>query len=409
MGNFIENLRLGIGSLRANKLRSGLAILGVVVGVSTIIGMVSLIQGLNKSMSTQIESLGSNVIYVSKFKPGVRFGDFSEEERNRKGFTLDDAKAILESCPSVSAVSPENHLTGRTTVRWHSFKAKRIDEVGVLTSYEEVNNRHAELGRFFTDADLRHKSMICVLGWDVVDAIFPNVDPIGQEVLIDRDRFTVVGVMERKGKFLGNTRDKFVLLPYSTFEKIHSEEIELGIWVKPKSKDLQDVALDEIRQLLRRRRKVPYGKPDDFALVTQDSLMQLYNSITGAFYLVMVVISSIGLLVGGIGVMNIMLVSVTERTREIGIRKAIGAKRRDILIQFLLEAIILTSIGGAMGIALGAGIAKFVSLVSPLPSSVPIWSVFLGFGFSGGVGIFFGVYPALRAARLDPIAALRYE
>ena len=404
-----ENLTLALDALRANKLRSSLTILGVVVGVMTIIGMVALIQGLNKSMAGQIEALGSNVIYVFRHQPGVRFGPDSEEERNRKRFTLEDAIALRDECPALEAVSPENHLSGGSTIAWHTSKAKRVDQTGVWPTYENVNNTHCASGRFINDGDMARKSNVCVLGQDVVDVLFPGVDPIGQEVLTDGLSFTVIGVAEPKGKFLGNTQDKFVLIPYTTFQKYHSEEWEIFIAAKPKSKPLMETAMDEMREVLRRRRKVPSNKPDDFALVTQESLLQLYNSITGAFFLVMVVISSIGLLVGGIGVMDIMLVSVTERTREIGVRKAVGARRRDILLQFLIEAVTLCAVGGAIGILAGIGIAKFVSAISPLPSVVPWWSVILGFGFSSGVGIFFGVWPAVKAARLDPIAALRCE
>ena len=402
-----ENLTLALDALRANKLRSSLTILGVVVGVMTIIGMVSLIQGLNKSMAGQIEALGSNVIYVFRNQPGVQFGPRSEEERNRKHFTLEDAVALREECPALEAVSPENHLGGRSTIAWHTSKAKRVDQIGVWPTYEAVNNTHPALGRFINDGDMARKSNVCVMGQDVVEALFPGVDPIGQEVLIDGLSFTVIGVAEPKGKFMGEAQDKFVLLPYTTFQKYHSEEWEIFIAAKPKSKPLMETAMDEMREVLRRRRKVPSNKPDDFALVTQESLLQLYNSITGAFYLVMVVISSIGLLVGGIGVMDIMLVSVTERRAEIGLLKALGVTDRQVLGAFLLEAVLLSILGGVLGLATGfASIGVFLRFYPSFPASPPGWAIAAALALSLVVGVVFGVWPARRATRLDPVAAL---
>lgn len=406
-----EAIWQALTSLKANKLRSFLTILGVLIGVTSVIGMVSIIQGLNSSMSKQIESLGSNVIYVSKIKPGVHFGNLSEEERNRKGINYDDAVAIKDLCPSVGWVSPQNYYfrPGGNVAKYGNVEANRPDFFGALTDYEIVNNSYVSEGRFFTESDNHFRVMVCVVGTDVAEALFPHIDPIGKEILVNNNKFSVVGVMERRSSILGQSQNNYIIIPYDTFAKIYPWEKELWLAVKPKTAGLMEKAIDEITELMRRRRGLSADKPDDFAVFTQENLMEIYRKITGAIYMVMIVISSIGLLVGGVGVMNIMLVSVTERTREIGIRKAIGARRKDILWQFLVEAMTLTGVGGILGIVFGLLISQLVAVATPLPASVsPFW-VFLGFTFAVSVGLVFGIYPAYRAAKLDPIVSLRYE
>lgn len=401
---------MALSAIRTNKMRSFLTVLGVLVGVASVIGMVSIITGLNQSMANQIESLGSNVIYISQYEM-VHFGGTSAEERKRKDITVEHAEAIRSYCPSVGAVSPENHYWARggNKVKYEDNKANRPAVVGVVPDYEVVNNCFAVEGRFFTEGNINFRAHVTVLGNDVKDALFPNLDPLGKEIRINSKKFTVIGVMEQKPKFLGETQDNYVLIPLSTFKRMYPEDKALTLLARPKSPELTEKAIDEIRQLLRRMRGVPYDQPDDFAISTQEDLMDMYNKITGAIYLVMVVISSIGLLVGGVGVMNIMLVSVTERTREIGIRKAVGAKKRNILWQFLIEAMTLSGSGGILGIVIGLLLGEFVAVVSPLPAGVSVFWIILGFSFSVSVGLIFGIYPAYRAARLDPIVSLRYE
>ncbi len=398
-------------AIRANKLRASLTVLGVLIGVASVIGMASIIQGLNNSMAAQIQSLGSNVIYVSKFEPGIYFGRRSEEERNRKGIDFEDAMAIRRLCPSVGAVSPQNYYfqPGGNVAKYRENEALRPSFGGVLPDYEAVNNAFVTDGRFITDADVHFKTFVCVLGFDVKDALFPNLDPIGKDIRINGDRFTVIGVMEKKSSILGESQNNFILIPYGTFQKIHPEEEELWLAVRPKSPELINKAIEEIEQVMRLRRGVPADKPNDFAVTTQEDLMNTYRRITSAIYGVMVLISSIGLIVGGVGVMNIMLVTVTERTREIGIRKAVGARRRNILWQFLIEASTLSGIGGIVGIIIGILIGQIVNAATPLPASISLFWIMLAFGVAVSVGLVFGIYPAYRAARLDPIVSLRYE
>ncbi len=405
-----EGISLALTAVRTHKMRSFLTVLGVLIGVASVIGMVSIITGLNSSMAEQIESLGSNVIHISQYEM-VHFGGLSAEERKRKGVTVEHAEAIREYCPSVGAVSPENHYWARggNKVKYKDNKANRPAVVGVWPDYEIVNNCFAVEGRFFTQGNINFRATVTVLGNDVREALFPNLDPIGKQIRINGKKFTVVGVMEKKPNFLGETQDNYVLIPLSTYKKTYPEDKALTLLARPKSPELTDKAIDEITQLLRRMRGVPYDRPNDFAISTQEDLMDMYNKITGAIYLVMIVISSIGLLVGGVGVMNIMLVSVTERTREIGIRKAVGAKKRNILWQFLIEAMTLSGSGGILGIIIGLLLGKLVGAISPLPAAVSLFWIILGFSFAVSVGLIFGIYPAYRAAKLDPIVSLRYE
>jgi len=410
-----ESMLMVMAAIRAHKMRAFLTILGVLIGVTTVIAMVSIITGLNKSMAQQIESLGSNAIYVTKTKIEIQIGGGpSEEERNRKPITFEDAMAVKELCPSIEAVSPQNWGPGPKTVKYKKNKVSQFQLIGVMPEYEVVNNNYVEEGRFFTDSDVNYRTMVAVLGQDVAEALFPHLDPIGKEISIggrnfSPKRFTVIGVMEERPALLGESQNNFVLLPHDTYKKLYPEEKELLLVAKPKSPELMEQAIDEITQVMRLRRGVPADKPNDFAVSTQEDLMDIYRKITSAIYLVMVVISSIGLLVGGVGVMNIMLVSVTERTREIGIRKAIGARKKDILWQFLIEAMTLSGSGGILGIIIGLLLGKLVAAVTPLAAGVSLFWIILGFSFSVSVGLIFGIYPAYRAARLDPIVSLRYE
>jgi putative ABC transport system permease protein len=409
-----ESMLMAMAAIKAHKMRAFLTVLGVLIGVTTVIAMVSIITGLNKSMAQQIESLGSNVIYVTKEEIGIRFEGPTEEERNRPPITFEDATAVEELCPSIEAVSPQNWGPGPKTVKYEDNKVSQFDLIGVLPAYEVVNNNYIEEGRFFTDSDVKYRAMVTVLGQDVAEALFPNLDPIGKEISIggrnfSPKRFAVIGVMEKRPSILGESQNNFVLLPHDTYKKLYPEEKELLLVAKPKSPELMEQAIDEITQVMRLRRGVPADKPNDFAVSTQEDFIDMYRKITSAIYMVMVLISSIGLLVGGVGVMNIMLVSVTERTREIGIRKAIGARRKDILWQFLIEAMTLSGSGGVLGIIIGLFFGQLVGWLSPLPAAVSLFWIILGFSFAVFVGLIFGIYPAYRAAKLDPIVSLRYE
>jgi len=409
-----EGILMALAALRANKMRSFLTILGVLIGVTAVIGMVSIIQGLNNSMAQQIESLGSNVIYVTKEKIGIRMGRTPEEERNRKPITLEDALAVREYCPSISEVSPQNWGPGSKIIKFGKEEVTSFQLIGVMPEYEVVNNNFVVEGRFFTDSDINFRADVIVLGPDVKEKLFPFQDAFGKEVLLgganfSPKKFTVIGVMEKRPNLLGESMNNFVLLPYDTYHILYPEEKELLLVARPRSPELMSKSLDEITELMRRRRAVPADKANDFELSTQEDLLNIYNQITSAIYLVMVVISSIGLLVGGVGVMNIMLVSVTERTREIGIRKAIGAKKRNIIWQFLIEAMTLSGTGGVLGIVIGLLLSQLIALATPLPASISLPWVIIGFSVAVGVGLVFGIYPAYRAAKVDPIISLRYE
>lgn len=404
-----EGMALAVDAMRQNKLRSFLTILGVLIGVSSVIGMVSIIQGLNDSMAAQIESLGSNVIYVAKFEPGIHMGRMPEAQRRRPDINYEDAMAIASLCPSVGGVAPQNFAPNQVDLKWGRNETKNVGLFGTTVHYPSVNSHAVGRGRFFTDTEDRYGAQVCVLGADPAKALFPGTDPLGKEVMLKNRRFTVIGVMEEKQGFMGDSPNNFVAIPYGAFMKLFPEEKALWLSVQATSSTVMPLAKDEIIHVMRGRHGLRYQEDNDFAIFTQETLMKTYEQVTQGVYLAMVVISSIGLMVGGVGVMNIMLVSVTERTREIGIRKAIGARRRNIVWQFLVEAMTLSGLGGVLGILIGLGLGALVAAVTPLPASVSFVWVVIGFSVGVGVGLIFGIYPAYRAARVDPIVSLRYE
>jgi putative ABC transport system permease protein len=404
-----EGVALATDAVRQNKLRSFLTILGVMIGVASVIGMVSIIQGLNDSMAEQIESLGSNVIYVSKFEPGIQMGRRPESERNRPDITYDDALAIAEQATAVGGVAPQNFRPGPVTLKYGRSESSNTQLFGTTVDYPSVNSAAVARGRFLTSTEDDYKAFVCVLGPDPAAALFPDADPIGREIQVINHRFTVIGVMEEKEGFLGGNPNNFIILPFGTFMRLHPQEKALWLSVQARSAALMSAAQDQIVQVMRRRHGLRYDQENDFAVFTQQTIMRTYEAVTQGIYLAMVVISSIGLMVGGVGVMNIMLVSVTERTREIGIRKAIGARRKNIVWQFLVEAMTLSGLGGVLGILLGLGLGGLVRLATPLPASVSFVWIAIGFSVGVSVGLIFGIYPAYRAARVDPIVSLRYE
>jgi putative ABC transport system permease protein len=413
-----EILLLALDSVRRNTLRSFLTVLGVVIGVATVIGMSSIINGLNGNVTAQIEELGSNLIFVSRFPPTMN-GRIPPEIINRKRLTLDDAQAIAQ-LSTVRAVAPIlryfaiSSNSKAFTVRYRDRTAKNTIIEGVTPEQQTVMNLQVSAGRWINESDDRHSSQVVVLGHDTAETIFPlNVDPVGKEVEIEGNVFRVIGVMEKRKDALlpgNNPNDNTAAMPTKTFWRLHPEQQDFFIIVKPTSQEAMPRAVTQIEEVLRNRRGVAPNKDSDFAIFTQDSFTDLWNQISRGIFTVMLGISSIALLVGGVGVMNIMLVSVTERTREIGIRKAIGATRRDILTQFLFEAVTLTAVGGVLGIATGAGVTALIRILAPfLPTTMSWLWVSLGFATSVGTGLIFGIYPAYRAAVLDPIEALRYE
>lgn len=408
-----EYLKLSFNTFRSHRLRSFLTTLGIVIGVMTVITILSLIQGMNISVERQIQSLGSNTLFVQKFAWGVGRLDF-EEVRKRRDLTIDDARALAR-LPSVLKVAPWRERDISTIV-YRGRKVHQIEIQGSTPELQYTQNLSVEAGRFLTEEDQLHKRLVGVIGSYIIDNLFPDEEPIGKYLTIQGHRFLIIGTLTRKGSFLGQPMDNIIIIPISTFEKIFPKPEgfgavfrSFGIQVLPKSGKRVDETIDEVRELLRRRRGLGYDKPDDFGINTQETLRTIYKNITNIAYLVMIAVAAISLVVGGIGIMNIMLVSVAERTREIGLRKAIGASNRDILYQFLFEAVTLSLIGGIIGVILGLGIAKIVDLTTPLAAAAPIWTILLGFSFSAAVGVFFGIYPANRASKLNPIEALRYE
>ena len=406
-----ESAWMAVDTVRTNKLRSSLTILGVSVGVITVVFMVSIIQGLNKAFAKQIESLGSNTIWVLKFDPSIGHQP-TPEEIHRKELTLEDADAIRREAPSIVGVSPFYRKIAET-VRYQDRQSDTPILLGITPYYEFTLSSYVGYGRFVTDLDVEQRANVCVLGLDVVRALFPYEDPVDKDLKIAGHPFRVIGVMEPLGSILGQSRDNSVFIPISTFQKYYPEmefpEIIYAIIVRPVDRASVKSAIDELTDILRRRRHVPPGAPNNFGVSSQDALLDIYNQLTGATYLVLTAISFVALMIGGIGVMNIMLVSVTERTREIGVRKAVGATRLNILSQFLIEAVVLTAIGGLAGLALGEVASLLMNKYSPLPAYVPAWAIVVGIGISAAVGIIFGLWPAWKAARLDPIESLRYE
>jgi putative ABC transport system permease protein len=405
-----ESSLMALDTLRSNKLRSSLTILGVSVGVVTVIFMVSIIQGLNRAFAEQIESLGSNTIFVSKFQPS--FGrPPNPEEIHRKDLTMDDAEALREA-PSIAGVSPIHRMIA-ATVRYQDKQTDTPILLGVTPYYEFVHSQYVASGRFIGDIDMQDRSNVCVLGVDVMRALFPYENAVDKEIRINGNPYRVIGVMEPLGNFFGQSRDNSIFMPITTFDKYYPDrpfpEVVFFIIVRPQSRAQVKSAMDEMTDILRRRRRVPPNMPNNFGISSQDSLLDVYNQLTGATALVLTAISFVALMIGGIGVMNIMLVSVTERTKEIGIRKAVGATKVNILSQFLIEAVVLTAIGGLAGLIVGEIASLLMNRYSPLPAFVPLWAIAMGIGISAAVGIVFGLWPAWKAARLDPIEALRWE
>ena len=403
---------MALQAIKANKLRAGLTILGVMVGVSSVIGMASIVDGLDGAMNQEIDNLGSNIITITKFQPNVDYENLTDEERNRPDITEGEAHAIINNCTYVQGVSPQNYYAqpGGNVAKFKNNKFTRPRLMGTWPDFIGVNNKSLTEGRFITDTDEQFRLMICVIGSDIKDVLFGNDNAIGNEIRVNGNKFQVVGVFEKVESNFGNDDiNQLIAIPLSTFKKIHPWEEALFLVARANSYENINNAMDEITGVLRNYRKVPFNKPDNFALATQDQFKDFIGNITQYLYLASMIITSVGLMVGGIGVMNIMLVSVTERTREIGIRKAIGAKRFNIILQFLTEAMTLSGAGGIIGIIFGISLGLIINSAFSFPLTVSVFWIVAGFIVSVSVGLISGVYPAIKAAYLDPIEALRYE
>jgi putative ABC transport system permease protein len=402
----LEGIVIALRSLVANKLRSILTLIGVIIGVMTVIAVVAIISGMNKYVETEISSMGSTTFLIRKFGMITSNEEWLKQIK-RKNLSLEDMKAIEKNCPDCWKVGAES-------VSWRKVKYKNkhlsnMTIVGATANITEIANHDVYEGRGISEFEVEHNRQVCFVGWEIVDNLFPNEDPMGKDIKIGNDYFRIIGVAKKKGTFLGDNQDNFVLIPITTYQKLFKRSMFLMIFVKARDFMSMQEAMDQCRLILRARRNVSYDKEDDFAILTSESIMDFFRQFTRLALLVMGGIASISLVVGGIVIMNIMLVSVTERTKEIGIRKALGARRRNILWQFMVEAVTLALVGGIAGVAIGALIAKILSLTTPLPSAVEGWSVAVALFVSSSVGIFFGIFPAMKAARLNPIEALRYE
>ncbi|MEQ1642449.1 MAG: ABC transporter permease [Pyrinomonadaceae bacterium] len=415
-GSFYENFKMAIDTLRSNKLRAFLTIFGVVVGVITVMLISSIISGINVAVEKEVESFGTRSIFLYKMDIGIRTSAPTREERMRKPLTMDDAEAI-NALSTIEVAVPfldisNNFFGQKINVTGKNGKTSSSVQLnGTLPSIDKTTTEVLIDGRWFSDGENEAKTNVCVIGDFVKETYFPYESPIGQTIEVGSSEFRVIGILQKREQLFGggggnNDQSNIVYMPMGAALKLKPNADDLFILAVAREGQLEK-AKDEVQDLLRQRRNVSFGAKNNFAMETAASLVDQFQAITGGVFLAMVVISSVGLMIGGIGVMNIMLVSVTERTREIGIRKAIGAKQSDIMLQFLIEAATLTGFGGIVGLLIGWGLSMLIQLV--FPSYVPIWAPIAGFVASVGIGLVFGLFPAWKAARLDPIESLRYE
>jgi putative ABC transport system permease protein len=413
--SWAENVAFAFTAMRDQKLRSFLTLLGVVAGVATVIMMVSFVVGFNNQVVSSFTQFGTYLVQFQKYEP--RFGGPGgppEEQRNRRDLTIEDALALKRLSKLAAAVSQERYLFGgEFKVRAGREEANGPLILGTNPDYSEANTHFVDDGRFLTDADLSHAARVTVIGTDVAEALFPHRDAVDQVVTVNGVPYRVIGIFEHKGGMFGSN-DNFVAIPITTFDEQfpqvkngHGDTIHIAT-VPHRAEDVPAL-IEEETAILRARRGLRPNQPNDFALFTSQAQLEQFQQITGGVAAAMLIIAGIALLVGGVGVMNIMLVNVTQRTREIGVRKAIGATRRDIATQFLVEAVTLTGVGGALGIGVGLGAALLARVAFEFQAAAPLWAVLLGFGVSTAVGVVFGLWPAVKASRLDPIEALRYE
>lgn len=404
--NVSESVSMAMSSLWANKLRTFLTLLGIIIGVLTIIAVVSIIQGLNNYVYTKMAFYGANDFTVSKFSMGITNLKEYREQLKRKDLTLDDMRIIRSQCQSCELTGASTS-SGRT-VKFKNQYLKSVEIRGVthldhmIGSVEEL-----ERGRHIQREDENRSRYVCIIGADVVEKLFPHLDPLGKWIKIGPHNFLVIAVGQKKGKLLGMSQDNYVRIPLTTFQKIYGSRRSIRINIHTSSQEQMEIAKEEVRTILRSRRHLSFNDPDDFAFRSSETFIQFYKSATASIYFAMIAISSIALIVGGIVIMNIMLVSVTERTKEIGIRMAVGARRMDILFQFLIESAAISATGGIIGILLGFIIARIVTAATSMPSSIEPVAIFVAILVSTSVGLFFGLYPASKASKLDPIESLR--
>jgi putative ABC transport system permease protein len=407
--NIAEAIKIAFQSLWANKLRSALTLLGVVIGVAAVIAVVTFVNGINGYVAEKIFNLGADVFIISKMPNVITDVDQFIEGQKRKDLTMEQYRAVAEKCSACKVVGAAlrqfngkvvygNQSSGDTMVRGWTPSMAAIYDLDLVS------------GRMLNDTDENYASPVAIIGWDIRENLLGAVDPIGKEIRVDGRVYRVIGVGKKEGKTLGMSRDNYVLMPIAAWIKAYGAQNSVNIWAKTNDVGAPfEQAMDQARVILRSRRHDGVGEKDSFVIETNQSFLSIWSNLSGTFFIVMIVIASISLIVGGIVIMNIMLVSVTERTREIGIRKALGARPRDVLRQFLIESVTMALVGGLFGVAGGVAIAKLVTLLIGMPSAIKFWAVVAGLLVSASVGIFFGVYPARKASALDPIVALRFE
>jgi len=405
---FKEAVKIALQSLWANKLRSILTLLGVVIGVASVIAVVTLVNGANTYVTTKFSSYGADVFTVSKMPQIITSSEDYQRYQKRKNILFSDFLYIQENCKRCIGIGAQQATTGLIVRGTHSVTDTQIR--GYTWQMPSLQNLNIEQGRGFTETDEEHASRVAIIGTDIQDHLFPGINPLGQELRVDGTQYTVIGVSEKQGSTFGQSQDNWVGVPLTSFQRNYGTQKTLTIYVKAGSAGLvlQDAA-DEVRVLMRSQRHDLPGKPDSFELDTNNTLVGFFSTITNSFGAVAGAIALISLVVGGIVIMNIMLVSVTERTREIGIRKALGARPKDILIQFLIESGTMALVGGAFGVLGGIAVAQAITILAGFPSTVAFWSVLAGLFMATSTGVFFGVYPARKAALLDPIVALRAD
>jgi putative ABC transport system permease protein len=405
----VSAARMALATIWEHKMRSFLTVLGVIIGTGTVIGVGSIITGMDASISNIFRSFGPTTLIAFKFKIGFRF-NISREEAMRKPLTVENAVAIMERCEACKNVSPYLFPDFRS-IHLAKYKGNEIYnvEMGGTEEAYAAGGTTMKFGRFISDTENRHHLPVCVIGEDIQKSWFAGMDPVGKRIEVDGHELEIVGAMDRPAASFPGQEDLRVLLPYFTMKKMYPSARENMLVIVAYDGKVAE-AMDEVHGILRQERRLKQGAADNFDITTAEQMVEEFRNMMSVTALVMVILSSIGLLVGGVGVMNIMLVSVTERTREIGVRKAVGARRSDVVVQFLTEAVVLTGVGGLLGILLGWMLSLVSKLVFPdLPTMIPLWAVGLGVSVSVGVGLFFGIWPAAKAARLDPVEALRYE
>jgi putative ABC transport system permease protein len=406
--SLIEAFKLALQSLWGNKLRSILTLIGVVMGVASVIMVITLVNGANKYVSTKLSGYGADVFTITRMPSVI----FSAEEylsyQKRKILRIEDYQAIKDACDECTEVGALLQKSTNVVANGHSSNNTSVR--GYTWTMLSLNNIDIALGRGFTPADEEHATKNVIVGYDIVDNLLGEGDPVGKEIRVDGIPYTIVGVGDRQGKTLGQSQDNWVAVPITAYQQVYGYNDSVDIYARTGGTALtMERAEDQARVLMRTRRHDAPGSPDDFDLETNDTFLDIWKQISSLFAWVVLGLASIALVVGGVVIMNIMLVSVTERTREIGVRKALGAKQRDVLMQFLIESASLALVGGAIGVLGGVLVGKLITIVVGFPTAVPLWAIFLGLLLAGAVGIFFGVYPASKAARLDPVVALRAE